>query len=165
VDIRALQRALDDVFDQALVFHAFTPYMRDYELIVHATADPRTGIQPAHLRYLFKYCVEASTESTVADDTWRVSLDERLIEYSAGVELDGFVWGVNWQPLHPGMTVVPGSPRAQRWSERLGLDFHEVRIESNAHVITLVFSELVVTELPLGWSPFVVTADDVEQQG
>ncbi|WP_456238052.1 YxiG-like protein [Micromonospora auratinigra] len=33
--------------------------MRDYEVIVHATADPCTGIAPVYLRYLFRYCVEA----------------------------------------------------------------------------------------------------------
>ena len=57
-----LQRALDDVFDQGLVYHAFTPYMRDYEAIVVVTADPRTGIPTTHLRYLFRYCVEVSAE-------------------------------------------------------------------------------------------------------
>ena len=31
-------------FDQALVFHGVTDYMRDYEVFIYATADPRTGI-------------------------------------------------------------------------------------------------------------------------
>lgn len=50
MDAVALQQALDDVFDQVLIYHAFTNYMRDYEAIIYATADPRTGIRPSHLR-------------------------------------------------------------------------------------------------------------------
>jgi hypothetical protein len=154
-----LQRALDDVFDQALVYHAFTRYMRDYEAIVYATADPRTGIQPAYLRYLFRYCVVASVESTVAAHTWRRSLDERLIRYDTGVELDGYVWGVNWHALYPGMTAVSPSARAEKWSTDIGVDFHEVHIETNAHKIGLIFSELEVTKVTDGYAPFVVTAE------
>lgn len=62
MDAAALQRMLDEVFDQALVHHGFTGYLRDYEVIVHATADPRAGVQPAYLRYLFRHCVEARCE-------------------------------------------------------------------------------------------------------
>lgn len=154
-----LQRALDDVFDQALIYHAFTTYMRDYEAIVYATADPRTGIPPAHLRYLFRHCVEASVESTVAADTWRRSLDDRLIRYDTGVELDGYVWGVNWHLLYPGMSAVSPSARAAKWSSDIGIDFHEVHIETNAHKISLIFSELEVTEVADGYAPFVVAAE------
>ncbi|MGC9671579.1 hypothetical protein ACNTMW_34190 [Planosporangium sp. 12N6] len=77
MEIAQLRQALDDVFDQAVVYYAYTDYMRDYEVIVYATADPRTGIQPAHLRYLFKYCVEAETRTALRPETWRTSLDER----------------------------------------------------------------------------------------
>ncbi len=54
-----IQTALDNVFDQALLYHGYTDYMRDYELVVHAVSDQRTGIPPAYLRYLFRNCVEA----------------------------------------------------------------------------------------------------------
>lgn len=60
-----MQHALDDVFDQGVVYHAFTDYMRDYEVIVYSTADPITGVRPAYLRYLFKFCVLAEVQSTV----------------------------------------------------------------------------------------------------
>jgi hypothetical protein len=111
VDSARLQQALDEVYDQALIHHGFTPYMRDYELIVCATADPATGIPPAYLRYRFTFCVEATTRSTLSRDTWQRSHDERLIRYETGKDLDGFVWGVNWQPLDPGFGVVPDSAR------------------------------------------------------
>lgn len=156
MDVTRLREALDDIFDQALVFHAFTNYMRDYELIVYCQAGSGTGIPPAHLRYLFKHCVHTDVATTVRADVWRQSLDDRLTDYDTGVDLDGYVWGVKWQELYPGATIIEDSPRAQTWRDQVGIDFHEVRIETNAHAITLVFSDLEVTEIPVGHSPFTV---------
>ncbi len=51
-----IQAAFDDVCDQAILFHGFADYMRDYEVFIYATADPRTGIRPEHLRYRFIHC-------------------------------------------------------------------------------------------------------------
>jgi hypothetical protein len=93
MDAAALERALEEAFDHAVVYHGFTDYMRDYEVIVYMTADPRTGIAPTHHRYLFRYCVEADCRSTVEPATWRASLDDRLIRYETGADLDGYVWG------------------------------------------------------------------------
>src|SRR6266496_2903321 len=126
MDTARLQQALDDVFDQALVY-------------------------PAYLRYLFRRCVEADVQTAVSAGIWRRSLDDRLIDYDTGKDLDGYVWGVRWQVLYPGAKVVPGSKRAQRWADALGIDFHEVRIQANGHNITLVFSYIQVTQLPLGY--------------
>jgi hypothetical protein len=151
-----VQRLLDDVFDQALVYHGFTDYMRDYELVVYCTADPRTGIRPQHLRYLFKTCVHATAETAVSEEVWTRSLDDRLIDYQTGVDLDGYVWGVKWQVLYPGAQLVTDSTRTDRWSRSLGLDFHEVRIETNGHNLTLIFSGLEVAEVDEGYSPFTV---------
>jgi hypothetical protein len=160
VEITQLRRVLDDVFDQAVVYHAYTNYMRDYEVIVYATAAPSTGIQPAHLRYLFKYCVQAETRTALQPETWRKSLDERLTDPEIGPDLDGYVWAVRWQVLYPGAQLITDSRRAQDWAERVGIDFHEVRIEMNGHNLTLIFSELEVTELPIGYTPFVVAEDN-----
>ena len=151
-----LQRKLDDIFDQGLIFHGFTDYMRDYELVVHCTADPRTGIPPANLRYLFKVCVVARIETSVPPEVWLRSLDERLIDYEAGVDLDGYVWGVKWQMLYPGARIVRNSVEARRWTDALAIPFHEVEIEGNGHRMTLVFSDLEVTEVEAGFAPFVV---------
>ncbi|MFE9559895.1 hypothetical protein ACFYM0_02120 [Streptomyces sp. NPDC006487] len=52
MDTAVLEQMLDETFDQAVVHHGYTDYMRDYEVIVHMTAAPRTGIAPSHLRYL-----------------------------------------------------------------------------------------------------------------
>jgi hypothetical protein len=154
MDVAALERALDEAFDHAVVYHGFTDYMRDYEVIVHMTADPRTGIAPAYRRYLFRYCVEADCRTTVQPEVWRDSLDDRLINHETGVDLDGYVWGVKWHCLYPGGQAVADSSRAQAWAQTIGIDFHEVCLTTNAHELTLVFSELQVNEVDIGYTPW-----------
>ncbi|MFJ7045649.1 hypothetical protein CTU88_29480 [Streptomyces sp. JV178] len=155
MDTTALERMLDDAFDHAVVHHGYADHMRDYEVIVHMTADPRTGVAPAYLRYLFRFCVEARCETSVPAAVWKDSLDDRLIAREPGADLDGYVWGVRWHALCPGARLVPESDAARRWSEALGIDFHEVHIRTTAHDLTLVFSELQVDEVPVGYAPFV----------
>jgi hypothetical protein len=157
MEAAVLEQMLDEIFDQAVVHHGYTSYMRDYEVIVHATADPRTGVEPACLRYLFRYCVEARCESSVPPRTWRVPLDDRLIDHETGADLDGYVWGVKWHSLYPGAKVLPESEATRRWEQAVGVDFHEVRIETNAQRLTLLSSDLQVSEVPTGYAPF--TAD------
>ncbi|WP_055480811.1 hypothetical protein [Sphaerimonospora mesophila] len=148
MDPAKLQQALDEVFDQALLHHGFVDYMRDYQLVIHAASDPRTGIAPATLRYLFRYCVRADCTTIMPAGIWRESLDDRLITYETGIDLAGFVWGVKWQLLYPGATLIADSPTARDWAAAIGIDFHEVRIQTNVHDLTLVFSDLQIEELP-----------------
>ncbi|WP_030621398.1 hypothetical protein [Streptomyces fulvoviolaceus] len=155
MDAAVLQQMLDETFDQAVVHHGFTNYMRDYEVFVYATADPCTGVEPAYLRHLFRYCVEARCETSVSAETWRRSLDDRLIDHETGVDLDGYVWGVKWHCLYPGAKVLPGSEATRRWSQEVGIDFHEVLIETNAHQLILTFSDLQVSKVPIGYAPFI----------
>ncbi|MFB7277241.1 hypothetical protein ACFCZV_09045 [Streptomyces hydrogenans] len=63
---------------------------------------------------------------------------------------------VKWHDLYPGAKLLPESEATQRWSKALGIDFHEVRIVTNAQNLTLLFSELQVSEVPAGYAPFVV---------
>jgi hypothetical protein len=157
VDISEIQAAFDDVFDQALVFHGFADYMRDYDAFVYATADPHTGIAPQHLRYRFKHCVHAVTASALTPEIWKRSLDERLVDYDQGCDLDGYVWGVKWQVLYPGMKLVRDSADAKRWSRDLGLPFYKAAIETNGHNLCLVFADLAVDTVDIGHAPFVVS--------
>ncbi len=152
-----IETAFEDIFDQALLFHGFADYMRDYLLYVQCTADPRTGIEPETVRYRFRYCVCVEVKTQVTDDGWRSSLDERLINYETGVDLDGFVWGVKWQCLYPGLELVDGSTNAAEWTERIGIDFHEATVTTEAHSISLVFSDLEVTRALPGETPFAVS--------
>lgn len=77
------------------------------------------------------------------------------------MDLDGYVWGVKWQLLYPGAGVVEDSPRALQWSEALGIEFHEVCIETNTHRITLIIHELAVDKVSAGYHTF--TAGDEER--
>ncbi|WBB57215.1 hypothetical protein [Verrucosispora sp. WMMD573] len=156
VDEAGIQTAFDEVFDQAIVFHGFADHLRDYDIFIYATADPRTGIASQHLRYRFTYCVRATAVSAVPAQVWRESLDDRLIDHDQGRDLDGYVWGVRWQNLYPGMRLVTESPDADRWSRSIGIPFHEVAIETNGHKLSLVFADLVVDIIGEGHSPFVV---------
>ena len=159
VNRQELLAAFDDVFDQAIVFHGFAEHMRDYDIFIYATADPRTGIQPEHLRYRFTHCVRATATTAVRRDVWKQSLDERLLDYETYVQaedLDGYVWGVNWQCLYPGITLLDGLVEAADWEDQLGIPFYEARIETNGHNLELVFSDLVVTRLEPGFAPFTV---------
>lgn len=63
---------------------------------------------------------------------------------------------MKWHCLYPGGKVVENSDRARVWTDRLGIEFHEVAVETNAHRINIVFSDLEVTKLDPGYSPFVV---------
>jgi hypothetical protein len=65
--------------------------MRDYDVFIYATADPRTGITPKHLRYRFKHCVRAVVTTALSPEVWKQSLDERLVDYEQGRDLDGYV--------------------------------------------------------------------------
>src|SRR5687767_6933815 len=90
VDVRQIQAAFDDVFDQAVVFHGYANYMRDYE-VLSSLLPISTGIQPQHLRYRFKNCVRVTATTALSAQIWRVSLNERLVDYAQGRDLDGYV--------------------------------------------------------------------------
>jgi hypothetical protein len=121
--------------------------MRDYELILYNAIGPA---EPGLYSYLFKYCVEAHTVTSLTPESYRRSLDKRLIDWDRAYEddsLDGYVWGTNCSTLYQ-WALIPESEKARWWREQIGLDFHEVVIESNGYTINLIFSELVVTKLP-----------------
>jgi hypothetical protein len=159
MDSSAIRTAFEDVFDQAIVFHGYAKHMRDYDVFIYATADPRTGIEPEHLRYRFTHCVRATVTTAVRRDVWKRSLDERLLDYEsylAADDLDGYVWGVDWQLLYPGISLLDQSAEADQWSADLDIPFHEAKIETNGHDVSLVFSDLHVDRVGPGHSPFVV---------
>jgi len=151
-----MQAALDEVFDDAIVFHAFTPTMRDYEIITWSGA--RRGASERFRRFCFQRCVESSVSSALSVETWRDSVGDALLDGDRKSDHAGFLWAVRWQCLYPGAQIVEGSERAAHWSDALGLPFHEVEIATNVHVIRLVFSGLTVADVDLGYRPFEVVA-------
>lgn len=163
MNVAQIRQAFEDVFDQALLFHGFAAHMRDYDLYLYAAADPRTGLRPDHLRYRFVNCVRASVASSVARDVWARSLDDTFtdnVEWLAAGSPEGYVWGVRWQMLYPGLALLPPTPETREWAAQLGVPFYEAVVETNAHTISLVFSDLRVDKLAAGATPFVVEDDE-----
>ncbi|MFD5145644.1 hypothetical protein [Streptomyces sp. NPDC058401] len=152
MDTAELQRTLNEHIEAHVVHHGYTTYMRDYEVVIDVWNGPKSPT--TYLRYLFRYCVEARCETFLSMDIWQKSLDERLLDCDTAIDLDGYVWGANYHELY-GAELRPKSEAALRWSKAVGIDFHEVHIETNAHDLTLVFSDLEVTEVPVGYAPFV----------
>ncbi len=83
-------------------------------------------------------------------------MGDRLIDQETGAELDGYVWGVMWHCLYSGAKILPESEATRRWAKALGIDFHEVPIETNAPDLILRFSCLQASEVQVGYVPFVV---------
>jgi hypothetical protein len=161
VEIADLGSALAELHDKELIFHGFTPYMRDYEMVVYEPVDPnpKYGLVPRHLRFLFRHCTEATVTSRVRPEVWSRSLSDELLKVRhVSRDATGYVWGVESQELYPGARVVKGSKRAACWADRLGIAFHEVLVESNSQAIGLVFSEVTVSEVTPGYAPFTVAA-------
>ena len=125
-------------------------------MILQLSADPRTGNPPEFFRYVFVNCVLANVSTALTPEIWARSLDERLIDYESGSELEGYVWGVKWQMLYPGFELLPSSEAARSWSSKLGLPFHEAQVETNGHNLNLVFSDLRVEKVAAGHAPFTV---------
>ncbi|HUB69696.1 MAG TPA: hypothetical protein VL984_04690 [Acidimicrobiales bacterium] len=162
-----LTAQLAELFDSQITFHGFTAYMRDYEVFVFQPVDPnpKYGLIPRHLRFLFRLCPEVHTRSRAAPETWARSVDDALTRTTTVTrDATGYVWGVAGQVAYPGGSLVSPSSRAQQWSDAAGIDFQEVCIEANAHEISIVFSDLVVEEVAAGYTPYRVEAEGVAER-
>jgi hypothetical protein len=165
VNYADLVAQLDELSDSELVHHGFTTYMRDYELVVFRSTDPRSGIAPRHLRFLFRCCPEASVRSGLAPALWSRSMDDQLLEqHHVTVQSSGYVWGVQCQELYPGAAIAENSERARWWSEQVGVPFHEVEVLANAHQIRIIFTGLQVEEVSAGWTPFEIGKTGIAEE-
>jgi hypothetical protein len=153
VDTAEMRVAFDRVFDEAIVFHGYADYMRDYDLFIDVS---RSSTDRQCLRYRFAGCVQATAISALERRAWRQLLDDRLLDEDRAGQADGFQWWVKWQCLYPGMTLVPDSAEAERWSHDTGVTMFEAVIETNVHRISLVFHDLVVESVADGSVPFRV---------
>ena len=154
-----MQQAFDRAFDHALVFHGFTDYLRDYEMVIEMTAGPRSGLAAETFRYVFVNCVRAGVSTALPPGLWAKSVGDEFVDDESGAELDGYVWGVRWQALYPGFEFVSPSEQARHWSESTGIPFHEVVVGANGHEIGLVFSDLRVEKVSPGYAPFAVAPE------
>jgi len=141
-----LQNVLNEwnIFDRAITRHGFTPYNRDYRIEI-APEGAGEGVE-----YMFRGCVEAHYENRVVPTAYPAFMDDRFIDHhtwEAAGHPQGFVWSVNFAEAYPGWKYVENSERATSWSHKLGLPMHEVRIETNIYLLTLVFHDLTVRPL------------------
>jgi hypothetical protein len=144
------------MFDHAIVEHRFTPYMRDYDIVVEVTAavpDGSRSYVASRYLYRFTHCVMAQITTSLSDDTWRDSWNDEFIDYSnwenAGAP-SGYVWGVCWSLAYPGLSYVDHSELAREWSRRLGKTMHEVKIDTNSQNFGLVFHDVVIKQIAIG---------------
>jgi len=144
------------LFDNGVIQHGFTPYMRDYDIIVDVSApapDRTRSYLEGRYRYRFTHCVMANVRTAVQDETWRRSWADVFTDYKAWEAAnypDGYVWGVGWQEAYPGLTYRENSDRAREWSGRLGQLMHEVTIDLNAQKIELIFHDVFITKIAQG---------------
>ena len=135
------------LFDVAILHHGFTPYMRDYALIVEANwQDGATG----RYHYYFTHCVEVECKTVLKAETLQNSWGDEFIYYERWEREgspSGHVWGVNWSLAYPGWDYIAESSKARAWSESLGKTMHEVSVETNVYVLHLVFHALQVRKV------------------
>ena len=92
----------------------------------------------------------------MSPEHWKESLDDQLIEPDYINKSGRIYWGVKYQIFYPGGTVVTDSARARQWSDSVGIEFHEILLETNFQAIRLVAADLHVAEVGLGHTPFVI---------
>ena len=144
------------MFDSAITAHGFTPYLRDYDILVDVPAiapGGKTSYLAGRWRYRFTHCVLVEVTTNVADDIWRVSWTDEFTDFEtwkqAG-EPEGFVWGVCWSEAYPGLSYIEKSESAKEWSERLGQPMHEVVVETNSQTLRLIFHDVDIREIARG---------------
>ena len=144
MSVRATLEA-HDLFDNTIYNHAFTDYMRDYQLL--ARLHVGTG-SPGTYTYLFQGCVEVVYELRLPTEAF--SMHELFLDcqrWKSAGSPSGFVWGVKYATVYPGWKYVDPSPRAAQWSQRFNIPLHEVTIETNVYRLSLIFHDLIVTKL------------------
>jgi hypothetical protein len=65
-------------------------------------------------------------------------------------EPSGFVWGVEWAEVYPGVEYVEQSDAAAARTEHVAKPMHAIQIATNACAIDLVCHDLLVTRLAVG---------------
>lgn len=144
MDKKELEDALQHVlFDSNIVQHGFLPYLRDYQIL--------SQFGKRRIFFRFTHCVSAVVKTTVPDELWLESWEDVFTSRDAWENAGspkGYVWGVNYAVAYPGATVVENSLQARDWSTRLGKQMREIRIETNAHNIELIFHDLCIGEIP-----------------
>lgn len=137
--------------DVGILSHGFAWHMRDDDIVFEALwGKGRSADAQGTYRLRLSNCPEVTTTTTIADAFWREAWSDTFIDYAqwlAAGEPKGSVWGACWSTAYPGLSYIDDSPRAKRWSERLGSPMHEVSVATEAFEIRIVFHDFTVTKL------------------
>lgn len=124
--------------DFAVLDHGFLPHGRDYSLVVESAL----GKDPGRHRVQFTHTAVATYVTAVADELWQKSWSDTFIDYDAWERAGtppGYIWGTNWSLADGGIKAVDPSPLAEMWTERLGKQMYEVRLETDRFSLVVVF--------------------------
>lgn len=106
-----------DLFDNTILTHGFTDYMRDYRIVAKLHVGPSaTGTY----EYIFRGCVEVRYELRLPTEAF--SLDDELLDLQSAQSEGpsrGFIWGVRGASVYPGWRYAARSPRAENWQRQL----------------------------------------------
>jgi hypothetical protein len=144
------------LFDSAMVEHHFTPYLRDYDIVFDVLAAiPGGNGSYIAARYLcrFTHCVVVQVITAVSDQAWQMSWSDIFTDYQVWEQSgspSGYVWGVEFSAVYPGLKFMKDSAHAKEWTERLQQPMYELLIETNGHNITLIFHDVFVHQIATG---------------
>lgn len=154
MDSAQISAALAGFDDGTMYFHAFTDYLRDYEVVAAEFGAPQGVVS----RLIFENCVHARADAALPPGAWADSLDSRLTGREQPDDVDGYFWGCRLQELAL-LELIQPSVDAEQWSARMGFPVHEARISTNGHDLQLIFSDLRIEPAVVGYRPFQVEPD------
>ncbi len=147
--------AADLIFDSWVLGHGPTEYVRDYDLVVATPAakpDGSGSYIAGHYRVRFSHSPIQRCETVLEAETWRSAWRDPFTNFDswrAAGEPAGFVWAQG-ADAYPGPSLIEGSDLAKEWGERLGHDMFELKLETNAYTLWLLFHDLDVVQIARG---------------
>ena len=127
-------------YDFGVLKHGFAPHGRDYRFLIQDSLcnDPGT------YELTFTHVVALKYETRVGEKVWPISWADEFTDYArwkACGNPEGYVFGTDWSLAYPGITILPVSPEAQDWANRLQRPMYAASVETDLFFISLVFSE------------------------
>lgn len=107
--------------------------------------ESQLGKDPGRHRVQFTHTAVVTYVTAVDDDLWQKSWSDTFVDYEAWERAGtpaGYLWGTNWSLAEGGIKAVDPSPLADMWTDRLGRQMFEVRLETDRFSLVIVFHGL-----------------------
>lgn len=138
---------IDDFIDVAIMSHGFTPYKRDYFFFIETLwREPLAG----QYLILFRHCYDFSYKTIASPDILKQSWDDLFIDFDKYIragEPEGYVWGTNHMNSYPGFTLIENSQKAIEWTNNLGKQMQELKVEAEIFKMNLIFHDWTIKKL------------------